>query len=439
MKRIFLMFITFLLAFLNKRLYTDLVCLNNQLINGSNLPNRKNKIISGNAKLVRNINRAVILNLIRERQPISRVNISKITKLNKSTVSSIVSELLKNEYLVEELVADSNVGRNPLQLKLNVGRYHVGAVNFDTKIIRVALVDIGGKVVAKDEYCPVNNSPEEYVSKALKCLNELKERLGITDLEGIGVTIAGLIDPDTGYVIVAPNLGWKDVKLGGIFQKYETRTSVLRFENDAEASALAELWFGNGIINNFSNFVFISVGAGLGTGIVIDRKVIEGVSYAAGEFGHMNIFEHGEKCVCGNTGCWEAYASDRATVKRYLNRKKIRQDQSRQVLIKDVIQAAQNNDEVAIEVLQETGRYLGIGISNIIRALDPPAIVIGGHILQVWNIVYKEILVGLSKHSFFGLEKRVKILPSSLSERPRLIGAATLALERIFSDYKIII
>ncbi len=402
------------------------------------MPYKKNKIIGGNAKLVRNINRAAILNLIRERQPISRVNISKITKLNKSTVSSIVSELLKNGYLVEELVADSSVGRNPLQLTLNVGRYHVGAVNFDTKIIRVAIVDIGGKVVLRDEYYPESNSPEEYVSQSLTCLNELKDRLGITHLKGIGVTIAGLIDPNNGYVNVALNLGWKDVKLGALFKKYETRTSLIRFENDAGASALAELWSGNGMIKNFSSFVFVSVGAGLGTGIVINRKVIEGASYAAGEFGHMNILESSESCVCGNTGCWEAYASDRATVKRYLIRKKMKQNESMPIMVRDVIMAAQNKDKVAVEVLKETGKYLGIGISNILRAMDPPAIVIGGHILQVWDLVYEEILNGLSERSFFGLEKRVKILPSTLVELPRLLGAATLALESIFNDYKII-
>jgi predicted NBD/HSP70 family sugar kinase len=108
------------------------------------------------------------------------------------------------------------------------------------------------------------------------------------------------------------------------------------------------------------------------------------------------------------------------------------------VKLQDVILAAQNKDEVAVDVLKETGKYLGMGISNILRALDPPAIVIGGHILQVWDLVYEEILNGLSKRSFFGLEKRVKILPSTLVELPRLIGAATLALERIFNDYRII-
>ena len=109
------------------------------------------------------------------------------------------------------------------------------------------------------------------------------------------------------------------------------------------------------------------------------------------------------------------------------------------VMVKDVIRAAQDGEAIAISTLKETGWYLGIGISNVIRVLDPQAIVVGGHILQVWDMIYPDILAGLSKRSFFGLEKRAKILPSSLSERPRLIGAATLALERFFSDYKITI
>jgi hypothetical protein len=202
----FLKICYFFLAFFKNGLYIQFVCLNNQLIKYTILLEKKNKIIGGNAKLVRNINRAAILNLIRERQPISRVNISKIMKLNKSTVSSIVSELLENEYLVEELIADKNVGRNPLQLRLNAGRYYVGAINFDTRTIRVAIVDISGKIIGEEKYFPASNSPEEYVSTSTNCISKLKERLTINHLEGIGITVAGLIDPNDGYVIVAPNL-----------------------------------------------------------------------------------------------------------------------------------------------------------------------------------------------------------------------------------------
>lgn len=397
-----------------------------------------NNIIGGNAKLVRSINRATILNLIRERQPISRVNISKVTRLNKSTISNIVAELLDEEYLVEELVSDNNIGRNPLQLRLNPGRHFVGAVNFDTRLIRVAIINLNGKVVIQKEIRGSVVTPEEYVKNAVAKLNQLKIQLSIKTLEGIGVTIAGLIDPVDGYVMFAPNLGWKDVKLNDLFRKYDKNKTLFRFENDAEASALGELWYGKGEIRLHSNFVFISVGAGIGTGIVVDNKVIEGVSYAAGEFGHMTIHENGDACICGNKGCWEAYASDKATVQRYLDRIKTKKTAKDKILIEDIFRVARNGDIDAVEILKETGNYLGEGISNILRALDPPAIVIGGRILEVWDIIYPEILNGLSRHSFFGLEKRVKIIPSSLEERPRLIGSATLVLSELFRDYKII-
>jgi len=394
-----------------------------------------NTVIGGNAKMVRSINRATILNLIRERQPISRISISKVTKLNKSTISSIVAELLDEEFLVEELVSDNNIGRNPYQLRLNPQRHFVGAVNFDTKLVRVAIINLNGKVLTQKETAVKNATPQEYVKEAINRLNLLKSQLSISTLEGIGVTISGLIDPLDGYVMFAPNLGWKDVRLSDLFKKYDKNKTLFRFENDAEASAVGELWYGKGEIRMHSNFVFVSVGAGIGAGIVIDRKVIEGVSYAAGEFGHMTIHENGLKCICGNEGCWEAYASDKATLKRFSERKKMNK---RQVIIDDVYRSALDGDREALAVVKETGLYLGEGIANILRALDPPAIVIGGRILAVWNIIYPEILKGLSRHSFFGIEKRVKILPSSLDERPRLIGSATLVLSEIFRDYRII-
>lgn len=401
------------------------------------MPSRRKKIISGNARLVRNINRSAILNLIREQQPISRVNISRITGLNKSTVSSIVSELLENEYLVEELVSDKNIGRNPYQLRLKIGKHFVGAVNFDSHIIRVAIVDIDGTVIVKDELQNTFDIPIDYVKAAVTKLNQFQKKLAIKELVGLGVTIAGLIDPRSGYVIVATNLNWKDVALGKLFLEHPDCNTAIHFENDAEASALAELWFGKGLIKNYSNFVFVSVGAGIGTGIVIDHKILEGSSYAAGEFGHMAIFDHGEHCVCGNKGCWEAYASDKATLKRYIHKKNIANSDPNNLSIQDVCTAANMGDKIAINVIKKTGNYLGLGISNILRALDPPAIVIGGRILQSWDMIYPEILKGLSKRSFLGLEKKVKILPSSLSERPRLIGAATLALREFFRDYRI--
>jgi predicted NBD/HSP70 family sugar kinase len=356
--------------------------------------------------------------------------------LNKSTVSNIVAELLEEDLIYEEVVSDQNVGRNPLDLRLKLGSHFVGAINFESKILRIAIADIDGTIRKKEEYDSLQNDPEYRVKQAIDKLCKLMEKLGIENLVGVGITVAGLIDPQSGFVIVAPNLDWKNVELGKIFKKYK-EDMTFHFENDAEASALAELWFGKGDIKKYSNFVFVSIGAGIGTGIVIDYKVVEGRIYAAGEFGHIPIFERGEPCVCGYFGCWEAYASDRATVKWYKRRKNI-SDEDQKIKLVDVLKAVDQNDEDAIKVIKDTGSYIGYGISNIIRALDPQAIVLGGRILQVWDLIYPEILKGLSHRTFFGLEKSVKILHSSLKERPRLIGAATLALKEFFNDYRII-
>ncbi|MCB0283462.1 MAG: ROK family transcriptional regulator [Calditrichae bacterium] len=396
----------------------------------------KDNIIGGNSKLVRSINRSAILNLIREQQPISRIRISRIMGLNKSTVSNIVNELLDEDLIYEEIVSDQNVGRNPLDLRLKLGSHYVGAINFESKILRIAIADIDGTIRKKEEFDSIENDPEYRVKQAIEKLDELTKNMGITSLVGVGVTVAGLIDPKSGFVIVAPNLDWKNVELGEIFKRYTANTTFY-FENDAEASALAELWFGKGEIKKYSSFVFVSIGAGIGTGIVIDYKVIEGRIYAAGEFGHIPIFERGEPCICGYYGCWEAYASDRATVKWYKRSKNIAES-NQDITLLDVLEAVNRKDEKAINVIKETGSYIGYGISNIIRALDPQAIVLGGRILQVWDLIYPEILKGLSHRTFFGLEKSVKILPSSLKERPRLIGAATLALKEFFNDYRII-
>ena len=396
----------------------------------------KNIIIGGNSKLVRSINRSGILNLIREQQPISRINISRIMGLNKSTVSNIVAELLDEELIYEEMVSDQNVGRNPLELRLKLGRHYVGAINFESKILRIAIADIDGTICRQEEYDSLENDPEYRVQQAIEKLDSLVKKLKIASLVGIGVTVAGLIDPKSGFVIVAPNLDWKNVELGEIFKKYKSDATFF-YENDAEASALAELWFGKGEIKKYSNFVFVSIGAGIGTGIVIDNKVLEGRTYAAGEFGHIPIFERGAPCVCGYFGCWEAYASDRATVKWFKRKKNITED-DQTITLMNVLEAVKNNDNDALKVIKDTGSYIGYGISNIIRALDPQAIVLGGRVLQVWDIIYPEILNGLSHRTFFGLEKSVKILPTSLKDRPRLIGAATLALKEFFNDYKII-
>ncbi|MCG3154293.1 MAG: N-acetylglucosamine repressor [bacterium] len=394
--------------------------------------------ISGNAKVVRNINRAVILNLIREKQPISRIEIARWTGLNKSTVSSIVADLIAEDLVHEEVEANQNVGRNPLNLFLKLGSHLVGAINIDSPLTRIAVADLDGSLKENATIATGAEKPGPFVKRCVSELFKLRDRLRVSHFAGIGVSIAGIVDPVQACVRFAPRLGWEGFEIGRHLQQLCPEEGMIIVDNDARASALAELWYGRHNLT-LSNFVFLSVGPGIGTGIVVERNLIRGHSFASGEFGHMTLFEGGELCACGNHGCWEAYASDRATVRRYLARRPHEQARTQPMLLQEVIDlAVQQNDTSAREVLLQTGHYLGIGMAGIIKALDPEAIIIGGKITHAWQLIYPEIRQTLEKRAFFGQKREVQILPTSLKVRPRLLGAATLVIRELFSDFKII-
>jgi predicted NBD/HSP70 family sugar kinase len=236
----------------------------------------------------------------------------------------------------------------------------------------------------------------------------------------------------------APILSWEDFNIGELIMNSYRDIKFLALGNDAKSSALAELWFG---ANNesLSNFVFLSVGAGIGSGIVVEKKILDGEIHASGEFGHIIIYEGGEACRCGNFGCWESYASDKATVNRYINDKYSESGRSDIISIDSIIDLALKNDNLAVKTLKQTGYYLGIGIANIVKAIDPHSIIIGGKLTKVWNLIHPEITKVVDQRAFYGKGKNVLILPTSLTESPKVIGAITLAIQEIFDDYKIMV
>jgi N-acetylglucosamine repressor len=399
---------------------------------------RHRQLTSVNAKIGRNINRSIVLNAVREKQPISRAAISTITGLNKSTVSNIVLSLLEEDLVKEDLDRNRKVGRNPINLRIKEGKHYVGAIYFESAKTVIAVVDIDGTIKSRVEIKTELDRPKVFVSQCIEELNKLRNKLDSHNFLGIGVTVAGIVDSMQSKVIYAPNLGWDNVDLGQIFRNSAPGIELITIENDAKASALAELLLGkHGTIPN--SIVFLSVGYGIGTGIVLDNHILSGSCHAAGEFGHMIIVEGGELCSCGNQGCWEVYASDRATVRRYATSKGLPPDQANRLLITNVIDAAKKGELIATEVLSKTGHYMGLGIANIIRSFDPEVIIIGGSVTQAWDIVYPEIMETVNNRGFFGKHQNTSILPTSLSDSPPLLGAAALSIRNIFTDHRIAI
>ena len=388
--------------------------------------------LAGNAKLLRQINTGTVLRIIRESQPISRVQIARLTGLTKSTVSSIIAELLDDDLIFETPSNERPIGRNPLNLSLRLGKHFVGAIDVDYPVASVAVVDIDGKVKAISTKPMTRGKPDESIAACVEDLKALCVSMKLERLERVGVSVPGIVDSKNEFLEFASSLQWKDFSFKDALSRLAPGFEKVSAGNSANLSALAEMWFGTQEVD-LTNFVFLSVHPGIGSGIIIEKRLLEGEYQASGEFGHTVICDGGEACLCGSRGCLEAYASNWATVRRYALKKQANADDYE---IQDIIDLAKKGDGTAMEVLKQTGYYLGVGISNIIKAIDPHVIIIAGEITESWDLVYPEIMTVVGQRAYFGRVKHVEILPTSLRE-PRLLGAAALAIERMFSDYSI--
>jgi predicted NBD/HSP70 family sugar kinase/predicted transcriptional regulator len=373
---------------------------------------------------IRNINRQIILNYVRERSPISRAEISHKTELQRSTVSLIVDEL-KDQGLIDEIEGESTGGRPPVLLRLRVAGPIAIGVDLGTKQTVVATSDLAGRVLDQEKFT-TDPSAEQTLKKVIDCTRRLinKEK----EIEAIGVSLPGLVDPELGHAIFIPHFRWRD---WDIAEKLQAATGLpVKVDNDANAAALAELWFGRPDIREVRDFVMVLVEEGLGTGIVFDGQVYHGEAGAAGEFGHMTIGSNAPvACAAGSHECWEAFASERAALARYAGRNGGRAD----VSFAELIDCALGGDEVACSVFLETGHYLGIGISNIIKGLSPEAVIVGGHIAQAWPLIAGELKKAVEKNSIYQGLRNARIIPSTLGEAPTLMGALSLVLSSKFA------
>jgi len=394
---------------------------------------RYNQITSINPKVGRNINRSIILNAIREKQPISRTKISKITGLNKSTVSNIVTSLLDEELVHEEVSRNNEIGRNPLDLSIKRERNYVGAIYVDSLLTTLAIVDIDGTVLDKRSIKTESANPGAFIPSCLDSLKQMLRENQSRPLKNIGVTVAGIVDSGHSRVVYSSNLGWQDLDIGTIVQEHSPEVELLTIENDAKASALAELILGKHRVPS-SSFIFLSIGRGIGAGIVVDNHILSGSSHAAGEYGHMTLVEGGEPCSCGNRGCWEVYACDRATVRYYTA---LATHPNGSPGIEELADRALGGDQSAVAAFRKSAEYIGLGIASIIRTIDPQNIVIGGSVVKVWNIIYPVIMETVERRGFLGKQRNTVVLATSLTDSPPLLGAAALSIRRIFTDYRI--
>lgn len=372
---------------------------------------------------IRDINRQIVLNYVREREPISRAEISRETALQRSTISAIVEDL-KTEGLIEEVgEGESTGGRRPTMLKLRaVGPIALG-VSLTPTCTTIATSDLAGRVIDQEEF-PTDS--DQTLNHVISVLREFTTRYK-GSIEGVGVSLPGLVDPSTGNALYIPYFLWRDLPVSDLISKAVGLPVVI--DNDANAVALAELWFGRPEVLDARDFILVLVAEGVGTGIIFDGQVYRGQRGAAGEFGHMVIGRGAPvPCSCGSDDCWEAFSSERAAIARYL---KLSGGPANISFI-EVVDRALAGEGNAKEALVETARNLGVGISNLIIGFSPEAVVVGGEIARAWDLIESALTETIGKSVRRGLPS-ARILPSTLGEKPTLRGALSLVLASKFA------
>ena len=372
---------------------------------------------------IRDINRQIVLNYVREREPISRAEIARETDLQRSTVSAIVEDL-KSEGLVEEVgEGESTGGRRPTMLKLRAAEPIALGVSITPTCTTVAMSDLAGRVMDQEEFLTDANKT---VNQVIEVVSEFTARYK-GSIEGVGLSLPGLVDPSTGTALYIPYFLWRDLPIAKMISDAVGLPVVI--DNDANAVALAELWFGRPEVSDARDFILVLVAEGVGTGIIFDGQVYRGQRGAAGEFGHMVIGRGAPvPCSCGSDDCWEAFSSERAAIARYLRLS----GAAPSITFIDVVDRALGGEANAKAALVETARYLGVGISNLIIGFSPEAVVVGGEIARAWDLIESALTETIANSVRRGLPS-ARIMPSTLGENPTLRGALSLVLASKFA------
>jgi predicted NBD/HSP70 family sugar kinase len=371
------------------------------------------------SEVVRGINRRIVLNLIRTRQPISRADLARVSGLQRSTISLIVEELVKEHWVLEGPTGRLPRGRRPTFLRLNEDRVIIGV---DIRPIQttVALADVNGKFTSQ-EAMSTPPDPKLAVDAILQRIQPIVRASHEKKIEGVGISLPGR--SSAGRLVFAPNLKWRDYDIRGAIAK-ATGLEV-ELENAANACVLAAVWFDR--MESCRNLVVVTVSEGIGTGILINGQLARGLNGMAGEFGHVPLDPEGPLCGCGSRGCWEVFGSNRAAVRYYLESSA----QTEQLSFQDLLSLADQGDARAGKALERMAHYLGRGMRMIVAGLAPERIIIIGDLTRSWRRFGPVIEAEVRAQTLPG-SSPPRVIPAHEDGMARLRGTVALILQKDF-------
>jgi predicted NBD/HSP70 family sugar kinase len=386
----------------------------------------------------REINLRIALNLIREHQPVSRADLARRLSMTRGSVSILVQELISQGLIYEGATGEAARGRKPTFLHIRTRDRLAIAVDIRFSKTTMVLCDFSGKPLVLEAFDTIFTVPEFIADLSTRIRKLLGKAEVHSNCEGIGIAVPGIVDQRTGLVLYAPTLGWRRVDLR---DKLATATGMpVQIENSGRACALAQLWLERRDANSPNSFVYISVSDGVGIGMVANGELVRGHDHSAGEFAHMPLNLDGPRCLCGASGCWEAYISNLATLSRYfgwnlsrLSPNSLRDAEQNSFTVLDLVARAKSGDVKAIAAIQSTGRFLGLGLGTIIKVINPDCIYLGGEITEAWDLIEATVREALMERALTEVAARTPLRVASIQESPRLRGAAALIAAPTFA------
>ena len=373
----------------------------------------------------RKINRQIVLSLLRTHQPISRADLARLMKVNRANITLLIKEMTHDSLVFEGATGAALRGRKPTLLYLK--RRSVVAVDIRPTRTYIMLTDFIGKQLGDLSSFPTLHRSNLMISELSKRIKRLlKDHPDAGPCAGVGVAVPGMVDCQKGIVLNAPPLHWRDVKL----QEHLASAVGLpvQIENSGRACALAQIWSAEGEFRPTNDLVFVSVTDGIGVGMVVGGELMRGHNNIAGQFAHIPLQIDGPRCSCGANGCWEAFVANTATVSRYLGKltQRLEANGKPAISIDDVIARARAGDEKAMSALKITARYLGLGLSMIVKAIDPNVIYLTGEITTAWDLIEPAVQSALRERTLTVDAAAPLICLVPANEHPRLRGAAML-------------
>jgi predicted NBD/HSP70 family sugar kinase len=376
------------------------------------------------SETARDINRGVVLNLIRRRQPISRAELARVSGLQRSTISLITEQLIQERWVVYGATGRLPRGRRPTFLRLNEQRAILVA-DLRPAQTTLAVADVNGRFLSR-QIIPTETDPRSMAANLSANILRLKKAHPGLLFEGIGISLPGRFDLATQRVVFAPNLKWRPFDFKGAI---EAATGMrVELENAANACVLAEVWFGH--TETVRDMVVVTISEGVGTGVFTNGELARGLNGMSGEFGHVPLDPNGPVCSCGGRGCWEEYASQRAAVRYYLESGTT--SPSENLSFQDLLALAEAGDELALKALDSMARAIGRGMRMIVAGLAPEEIVVVGEFTRLWKRLGPIIESEVAAAVLVGKPPRVR--PAADPSMARLSGTVALVLQKHFGS-----